>query len=205
MKFGKPVRGYVQALPRSSASAQAYALSTAGVRTIYGIEPGETRAALIATLRRGDIVAVTLLHVLAARKTSHKDKPREDLKAAIRAIEAKGASIVEIDTGLDSKDKAQRDEMIFAAFEHLASAGRAAAGRRNGRKSRGRPPRAWASDQLAVMEKHWYSLDHATNDDAIRAINRHGDFDRPVTANQVYKAMTALRGKGKGGSGRGDF
>lgn len=93
--------------------------------------------------------------------------------------------------------------MIFDGYEHLASAGRAAAGRKNGRKSKGRPPNDWTPEQLACMEKHWDALRHATNEIAVEAMNRSGLFKRPLSVNVVWSAMTKLRGKGNGGSGRG--
>jgi hypothetical protein len=205
MIFAKATaKGYVQALPRSTAEAQERALRAAGFERIVVEGKNETRADLIEMLRPGDVVGVTQMHVLAKKKTSNHDIPRDSLKAAIKEITEKRATIYETATGLHSKDPASRDEMIFAAFEHIASAGRSAAGKRNGGKSLGRPGRNWTEEQLKAMDEHWFSLKHRSNETAVRAINKLPIFKKnSVSVNDVWRAMTALHGKGKGGSGRG--
>jgi hypothetical protein len=204
MIFAKAIaKGYVQAVPRSTAEAQERALRAFGVERIVIEGKSETRADLIEMLRPGDVVVVTRMHVLAKKKTSNKDVPRDSLKAGVKAITEKGATIYEVDTGLHSKDPVSRDEMIFTAFEHLASAGRSAAGKRNGRKALGRPGKVWTEDQLKAMDEHWFSLKHRSNETAVHAINRLPIFRKnKADANDVWRAMTKLHGKGNGGSGR---
>jgi hypothetical protein len=167
MELQKTMRGYVRPLPRLTEARQRAALSVC--RIVYVESKTETLADLIATLRKGDVVAVVWLHVLAAPRTTYKDKPRDALWTAIEQIEAKGASIFEVETQRHTATKVERDGMIREAIEHLTSAGRAAAGRRNGAKSKGRPAKVFAPEIVERARVVWKSLDYDTNDDAVKA------------------------------------
>lgn len=162
-------RGYIRPLPRLTEAGQRVKLATAGCASIYVEGAGETLADAIAGLRRGDTLAVVWLHVLAPSRKSYRDRPRQALWAAVRAIEARGASILETETGRSSAVPAERDDMMQDAIEHLTSAGRAAAGRRNGRKSKGRPPVEYTEDVVERARGVWYDLRHDTNTAAVAA------------------------------------
>lgn len=165
MALRKSLRGYIRPLPRLTEAGQRAKLTAAGCGSIYVEAPQETLADLIASLRKGDTVCVVHLHVLAAPRRTTKDKPRDALWDAVIAIEAKGASILEVETGRATSNKFDRDGMIRDAIEHLTSAGRAAAGRRNGKKSKGRPPRD-VSGEIDAARVAWFDLRHAVNEDA---------------------------------------
>lgn len=118
----------------------------------------ETLASFIASLRKGDIAVVVLLHVLAPKRTTTNVKPRAELWKAIEAIEARGASIFEVNTGRHSITKPDRDGMIRDAIEHITSAGRAAASRENGRKSPGRRPDVIDPKERELAREVWHSV-----------------------------------------------
>jgi hypothetical protein len=167
MELRQTMRGYVRPLPRLTEARQRAALSVC--RIVYVESKTETLADLIGSLRKGDVVAVVWLHVLAAPRTTYKDKPRDALWTAIEQIEAKGASIFEVETSRSTSIKSERDGMIRDAIEHLTSAGRAAAGRKNGRKSTGRPAKVFPPDVIERARVAWFDLRHRTNEDAVAA------------------------------------
>ncbi|MFM2422179.1 MAG: hypothetical protein RL291_709 [Pseudomonadota bacterium] len=167
MEIQKTMRGYVRPLPRLTEARQRAALLLC--RVLYVESKTETLADLIATLRKGDVVAVVWLHVLAAPRTTYRDKPRDALWLAIEQIEAKGASIFEVETQRHTATKSERDGMIRDAIEHLTSAGRAAAGKRNGAKSKGRPAKVFAPEVIEAARIAWFDLRHRTNVVAVKA------------------------------------
>lgn len=166
------IRGYVRPMARLTAKAQADALAPhCLVDHVYTEGNGpETLEGAIRSLRRGDVLAVKLLHVLAPPKLSTRDNPRRDLWAAIRAIEARGASILEVDTGRSSLKQRDRDDMIAQAIETITKAGRSLTHRQakaRGLKG-GRPAREFSAEDERQAREHWFSLKHATNADAAK-------------------------------------
>lgn len=137
MIFTKRHRAYIRPLPRLTEAGQRK--KVAGCAAVY-VEGQQTLEECIASLRRGSVVVVVWLHVLAPQRTTTTVKPRAELWAAIRAIEARGATIFEVETGRSSAHPSDRDAMIQDAIEHITSAGRAAASKTNGRRSPGRAP-----------------------------------------------------------------
>lgn len=142
------VRGFIREIrPRYLAKSQRKALADAGVSFVY--EQGSKRANatrddLERSLRSGDVVAV--LHAFLLADQSKRGKTREDLWRCMDAIEARGASVWELYTGLRSSDKRQRDIMLRAAVEALAR-GRH---KRSENDKRGRLP--WEPDETAKLK-----------------------------------------------------
>jgi hypothetical protein len=168
MKSTARLRGYVRPLVRLTASGQKAGLLAHGVdeSKIYTEgHDGETLDALVRSLRRGESVCVMRLHLLAPPKLRTADRPRRDLWAAIQAIEAKGAHVVEVDSGRSTANPAERDDMIADAIEALTHAGRAPR-RRDGS---GRPPKVFTTEQIEQARRAWFDLRHRANADAIRA------------------------------------
>jgi hypothetical protein len=162
------LRGYVRPLPRPTAGGQEAGLLAHGVAEakIYVEGRGaETLDGMIRSLRRGEVVAVMRLHVLAPPRLRTADRPRRALWAAIQAIEARGASIFEVESGRSTATKSERDDMIADAIEALTHAGRAP----RKRDSSGRPPKVFTPDQVEAARAAWFDLRHRTNADAIRA------------------------------------
>lgn len=162
------LRGYVRPLPRLTAAGQEAGLAAHGVATdkVYVEGRGdETLAALIRSLRKGEVVAIMRLHILAPPKLRTADRPRRELWAAIRAIEAKGASVFEVESGRSTATKSERDDMIADAIEALTHSGRSPR-RRDGA---GRPPKVFTPEQTEQARVAWFSLQHRTNKAAIQA------------------------------------
>jgi hypothetical protein len=156
MELSKRHRGYVRPLPRLTEAGQR--LKLAGCGQIYVEGKTETLGDMIEALRKGDIVTVVALYVMAPQKTTYKVKPRDGLWDAIGWIEAKGATILEVQTGRSTATKSERDGMIRDAIEHLTSAGRAASGRKNGAKSPGRKPDNINPDERKRALDVWHDV-----------------------------------------------
>ena len=168
------IRGYVRPLPRLTQAAQHSAVAGAGAGVIYTESKDETLADAIRSLRTRDVLAVYSLIVLAPPKSRTTDKPRAGLWDNIAAVEAKGATILEVQTGRSSATQAVRDAMIRDAIEALATGGR----RENGRLSKGRPPIEFTPAETDQARVAWFDLRHRTNADAIRGSPARWTMDR---------------------------
>jgi hypothetical protein len=151
-------------------------MERAGVVKVY-----DDLALCIRQRRRsaGDVVAVYRAMLLAEPADKRKlGGLRASFRRSLDKIEAAGATIVELDTGLRSAVSRERDQMIRAAEDEL--------GRVRRFTNVGRPKRVWGKDDLAVMRLHWFSREHATNTAAVAAMRTDGLI---VSASQAYKAL----------------
>lgn len=161
-------RGYVRPLGRLTAAGQLATLREHGIgrETVYVEGDGpEGIEALIRSVRKGEAVAVVRLHVLAPPKLKTADRPRLALWDAIKRIEAKGAHIIEVESGRSTANRSERDDMIADAIEALTHSGRSPR-RRDGA---GRPPKAFTDEQIKQARSAWFDLRHRTNKAAIAA------------------------------------
>jgi hypothetical protein len=165
--------GYVRPLKRLLEGVQYAALADAGADPIYVESKDETLADAILQLQPGDTIAVFRLHVLAPPKKTTVDRPRDAIWDAVDQIKAKKAIIFEVDTGRKSTTDDALRAMIRDAIDMLTSGGRAAAGRENGKKSRGRDPIPFTDAEVEQARNAWFSRQHRTNDDAVRASPKH--------------------------------
>lgn len=156
------LRGYALQSRRSAASSQEQALRDAGVTVVY-LEgrSAETFDALLASLRRGDALAVVRLADLAIN--------RKQLRKRVEAVHEKGCHIVETDTKRDSRKHAL--QMVFDATEMLTHAGK---GHNSERASKygamgGRPPkkRTMATADAKIV---WFDIRHERNGDALKSM-----------------------------------
>ncbi len=163
-------RGYVRPLKRLTEEGQIRALIEAGVpeRSIQ-VEgrDGESLAVTVKAARKGDVLTVRRLRVLAEPKKSTKDVPRNTLRDTLIELRTKGVVIHETDTGVQITCAPEEIEAIAGAFNDLASGGD------TGSKKQGRPPKIpWAmpedKDNAKLM---WESAKYVTADDAVAAIN----------------------------------
>lgn len=148
----------VRALPRYPASVQTDALEASGCGQTIDIATG--RARLIETLRKGDVVKVWKLHLLAEPKRRTDDNPRRDLWAILHQIEDRGATVLELSTGRTSSDHRQRDLMIADAVEILTRGQHAVARKiaaQNGLNG-GRPPTKISDEQRDRARALWFDL-----------------------------------------------
>lgn len=171
--------GFRRKHARHSLPSQTIALEAVGVTKIY-----DDLDLCIRQRRRGkdDMVAVVRLLLLADPSRRYQaGGMRQALYKAVDAIEAAGASILEVDTGRTTADARQRDMMIRDAVDDLART-------RKGTRRPGRPNRVWTDEQRTIMQIHWRDLRHLTNRDAVAAINASGV---KCSVSQVIKLLGA--------------
>ncbi len=161
--------------------------------TVYveGCGP-ESLAEAIRALRKGTRIAVLYAWLLAEPKTSTKAQPRSSLFAALKAIDDRGSILLELATDRKSDKLADGLGIVQDAVEALAKGGRGLKSAANGARSRGRPKMDW-SPWLEIMEREWDSIAHATNADAVKAMQ-----DKGVPIRDVRQAIYVLKASGRG-------
>lgn len=184
--------GYVRALPRPSLASQKDAMRERGIARVY-----EDLALCIHQRRKGlgDVVAVRSLRVLA--DPAHLRRAgglRQSLYDALDAIEARGASVWELDTDRRTTDPRQRDQMLRDAIDTMSRA-------RPSARPPGRPMKKWTPEQQTIMRLHWHSNRHPTDDAAVAAIQADGV---PAAKRQVRRVCgsSGRRGGSKRQQGR---
>lgn len=172
--------GYIRKSDRHTLDAQRAAMTRAQIARVY-----DDLDLCIRQRRRGhgDVIAVHRAMLLADPRDRRK---LGGLRAAFRAtldkLEDAGAVLLELDTGLTTANRRDRDQIIRAAEDEL--------GRVRRYSRTGRPHRVWGIDELAVMRLHWFSREHETNEAAVAAMVADGVR---VSASQVYKALGASK------------
>ena len=152
--------------PRSGWAKESQAERLTG--EVYEASPKDkgrkARAKLIKSIRRGDIVEVCELYLLAIDH-GRSDKQRRDMLATVDAIEVKGGSVIEIVTGYRSNVRREWAKMQAEAFYRLGRAGKGFKSAANGRRSKGRPEK-WTltPEQDRVIEAIWHDR-RLKNDD----------------------------------------
>jgi len=140
--------GMVRPLPRWSEARQRRSLDADGVKRVLDLPRIGDEAALV-NVRKGDVVAVYLLHILADRSTLGTH-PRSSLFWWVEHLVRRGATIIETATGRRADTSQISDipillEMMAGAVETITrgTVGRKAAmlARENGALSDGRPKR----------------------------------------------------------------
>jgi hypothetical protein len=174
--------GFVRKHGRIGVQVQRSALNADGVRGIL-----DDRAALERMLRKGTIVKVRHLFLLADPRT--RTLPggwRKDLLGFMGRVEKKGAAIKDVDQQLITSEPEQRYEMVTLAMEQLANNGRTLhlAKRRQGRKETVYPP-----EVETAVEKAWLNTrDYPTEADAEAAIKK---IDPTYTKERAWKRYRA--------------
>jgi hypothetical protein len=168
--------GFVRESDKHTLDAQRAAMKRARVDKTY------TNLDLCIRQRRrnlGDVIAVHRAMLLADPADKRKlGGLRGSFRRNLDRLEAAGAVLLELDTGLTSLKRRDRDAMVRAAEDEL--------GRIRRYSRTGRPNRVWGKDELAVMRLHWFSREHLTNKAAVAAM--HADGVR-VSMSQVYRAL----------------
>lgn len=157
-----------------------------GVRPVYVHDDraGDTLDAFIKALRPGDVAVVAWLYLLADRRGIARTK-RRNLVEAMSRIEER-ATILELGSGLHSKSKKQRDDMIVAAYDMLTS------GRHvSGRLSRGRPKQWQNAEERKIIWEEWHSSANPTNGHAADAASER--IGRTVSANTMWRIVKEMR------------
>lgn len=179
--------GYVRQHARHSLASQRALMAEHGIAKVY-----DDLDLLLRQRRRGagDVVAVKRLMLLADPRSLRKaGGMRQSLYKTVDAIEAAGATILELESNRSTGVARERDLAMRDAVDELART-RAGTGRP------GRPPKPWTAEQIATMREHWFSRLHPTNEAAVAAIVAAGV--KGATVSNVYRAMRAGSGRGPG-------
>jgi hypothetical protein len=124
--------------------------------------------------------------------------------ATLKAIEARGSVVRDLETGLTTETKEHRKAVVAVSHSHISRASRGERSALNGKMSQGRPPKWDNPEHRQVMWEEWHSTANRTNVDAAKEASRRiGKYVSPNTMWKTVKVMRAERGmKGKGASGR---
>jgi hypothetical protein len=164
--------GYVRPHRSCPAKRQHEAMAAAGVKAVYVEGQGaETLHEAIRALRPGMLLAVMHAALLAEPAKTTNARPRKSLFAALKAAQDKGGVLWELETGRTSDKDCL--EIMEDAVDALAKGGRSFKSAMNGAKSRGRPKVDW-TPWMEAMKREWHSLEHATNADAVAAMQANG-------------------------------
>lgn len=159
--------------PGHPEARQLDALRSAGADPILTI-PDEcpTWRDAIRVVRRGDVVLIQFLQLIAEPKSAKVRHPAMDMRDAIEAIEGRGASLTEVGTGRSTADVKQRAAMIADAAKSLGAGGRSLSSeqaRANGAAAgdrRGRPKASFTKAEVEAARRVWESRKVATWQDA---------------------------------------
>lgn len=173
MSTAPTVLGFVRPRAGLDPASQHKTLLAAGVPAERTYEQGrasETLDAAIRALRPGDLLAVARAYLLVdVRRIRGAAPRREALWSIMGRIEAAGAVLWDVESDRKTATNRTRDAIIRDAIETLARS------RVPGiAKPRGRPKREWPEATRAALDRHWKSLDHNTDDDALAAIAAEG-------------------------------
>lgn len=162
--MSQDVIGFVRVfMPRYAARGQYEAMVLHGVakaiqagtvrsdQQVDGLKVVEgTRDDLLTVARKGTVVAVLHAHLLVE---PGKHGKRQDFWSVLDALEAKGAVLWELYTGLRTNKREQRDTLTRNAVEALAR------GRHKVRMSdkRGRPPKKFSDTEWEQTKSAWES------------------------------------------------
>lgn len=153
--------GLIFKSPRASRDVQEAALRKAGAEWIVevGKAPATWREAVRA-VRAGDVVFIYALSMVPTKRGDDDLTPSAQVVDFLSEVHERGGHVVEVYTGRNSKDKAQRAAMkaegvkaVRAGTRKLPKSGR----------SRGRPKNEYPADTLTKAREVWFSRDYATN------------------------------------------
>lgn len=166
------IRSFWNPVPRLSEATQKGLLTG----ELYG--PKE-RDALIQSVRRGSLVEVVELYLLA-NASGRTDSRKRDLLKTWDAIEKRGGAVIEQSTGRRSNNAKEAREMQAQAFEQLSRSGKGQKSARNGALSKGRMPWNPTPEVRRVCEAEWFSRKYENDDERLAAIQaKVGKKDAP--------------------------
>lgn len=171
--------GLVCKSPRAKTETQITALRAAGADWIVeiGKTPRTWREA-ISAIRPGDTVYVYALSLLPTRRGEDDLSPGAQVSEFLIEVHERGASVTEVYTGRNSRDRKARRGMIADAHKALRRGSRALPPTGRGR---GRPPKEFDAEQLAAVKAAWLSPDYTTNEAAAKR------FPKGFTAKRAWQ------------------
>lgn len=141
MSVEKPkYRVYIRPHPRIPKSTQIKLATEAGFAHHHYVDGDNIeRADFVRALRKEEAAVVTHLFLLASPKLEPGFDPYRDLLQTVATCERRAKYLLELSSGRRLDRKQDRGEALADAFMEIQTGGRAAAARRNGKRSAGRP------------------------------------------------------------------
>lgn len=168
--------------PRVAERIQRKHLIPDGCRTVTVCTGKDWRPKLLRIVRAGSLVKVFRLHLLADRtKARLKGGLIADLIRVVDQIEARGAHIKEVETGLLTSRSRDKNAMLERAAVTLRLGSREPTGRVGGRR---KLAETYDERQREVIAAEWHSRKHKTNTAAVAAMAKRGV---KITENQCWK------------------
>ena len=125
-------------------------------------------------VRPGTVVKFVHTFLLAdPRAAKRVGGKRKNLLDAMAAIEKRGGTIKDVDSGLSTANAEHRYALVALACDQLARDGKGIRSRANGMVRKGRPVRVWTPEQWADAKSAWESRKLKTWDD-VRAMLPEG-------------------------------
>lgn len=159
MRLPKSQICWIRPTRRLSADGQRRALEAAGCGQLFIADARwQIWNEMIDQLRRGDVVKVRRLHLFVPERWSSNQNRYRWLWDCVHAIEDRGASWVEIETGRKSTVPRERDDAIRDALEYIRGGANAPfrkTAQENGAKSKGRPPK-YTAEQIEAARAVWF-------------------------------------------------
>ena len=160
------IRGYINPFPPGShTEAGQKHWMPEGAEIYIEDRKGKQIDALIASVRKGSVIAVADLFLLAPA-VFRAPKRRRLLAERIEAIQGKGGDILECSTGYRASRRLPA--MLLRAYEQIASSGRARKHERPGR------PKTWnlTTAERDVAELEWRSRRHQNDEQRTLAVQK---------------------------------
>ena len=175
--------GLVFKSARASRDVQEAALRKAGAEWIVEVgKAPETWREAVRAVRDGDTVYIYALSIVPTKRGDDDLTPSAQVVDFLSEVHERGGYVVEVYTGRNSKDKAQRAAMkaegvkaVRAGTRKLPKSGR----------SRCRPPVDWSDEVKAEAKRVWFSRDYPTNKIAAKHL------PKGVTAKKAWEWFKA--------------
>jgi len=157
---------FIRTDERTAVSTQEQAATAWGADRVIHVDRKDHKVSEV-DVRRGDVIGIYDLHLLAARGIKAKKRARESLVAYMRTIFDAGATIEEIRTGRTCESKADLLMMFNDACDSFLS------GYKTGRRA-GRPRKhVYSDDQREHIEVLWNDKRHKNSLERVAAVQRH--------------------------------
>ncbi len=115
-------------------------------------------------VREGDTVYIYGLALVPTKRGDDDLPPSAQVSEFLIEVHDRGGTVVEVVTGRNSRNKAQRRAMTSDALKALRRGTRSAPSTRG----RGRPRKEWTEEQLAAAKEAWFSTDYVSNEAAAK-------------------------------------
>lgn len=110
-------------------------------------------------VRPGDTVYIYGLALVPTKRGEDELSPTDQVREFLIEVHERGGTVVEVSTGRNSRNQAQRRKMVADAVTGVKRGNRSP---RTG-KPRGRPKKDWTPEQVSKAKEVWFSRDYATN------------------------------------------